>query len=272
MPEGHTTHRLARAHTDALAGRRVAVSSPQGRFAAGAARLDGQVLDGVEAHGKHLLYRWRSGDVLHVHLGLVGTFRTHHGAAPEPSAQTRLVLASPEAEVAAHLSGPLACELIDPAEEEALLARLGPDPLAEPGAVTAFAERLAATRAPLGQALLDQGVVAGVGNAFRAEALFLEGIDPKRPARDLARAEVSSLWDRLCGLLADGVATGRIHTAPDADSGADESARYVYRRAGSPCRRCSAIIEALPLGGRAMFACPVCQGASGGGDDRPPLG
>lgn len=260
MPEGHTIHRLARSHAQAFAGRRVAVSSPQGRFSGGAARLDGKVLEDVQAFGKHLLYRWAGGDVLHVHLGLVGAFRTYWQDLPEPSAQTRLVLACPATDTAAHLTGPLACELIAPEEAGALRARLGPDPLAEPDASDVFAARLARRRSPIGQVLLDQAVVAGVGNAYRAEALFLSGLDPQRPAGDLTPGEAAGLWQTLCRLLGEGARTGRIHTvatiAPADDA---EPARYVYAREGSPCRRCAGTIESWPLGGRAMYACPSCQ-------------
>ncbi|HVL99615.1 MAG TPA: DNA-formamidopyrimidine glycosylase family protein [Egibacteraceae bacterium] len=139
MPEGHTTHRLAREHRRELAGRTVAVASPQGRFAAGAARLDGRILCDVEAHGKHLFYRWDGGgDTLHVHLGLVGTFRTFRGDVRPPGAATRLALRTDE--VAVYLAGPMACELLDAGEEQAVRARLGPDPLrrdADPGAAYA---------------------------------------------------------------------------------------------------------------------------------------
>ena len=72
MPEGHTIHRLARDHTRDLAGQPLAVSSPQGRATETAAALDGAAIERVEAYGKHLLYRWSSGDTLHVHLGLYG--------------------------------------------------------------------------------------------------------------------------------------------------------------------------------------------------------
>ena len=96
MPEGHTIHRYARLHRELFAGQRLRVTSPQGRFAAGASQVDGRRLDGADAYGKHLFYRWARGLTLHVHLGLFGKFRSHRGDAPPPSDQTRLALASPE--------------------------------------------------------------------------------------------------------------------------------------------------------------------------------
>lgn len=257
MPEGHTIHRLARDHRRDLAGRRLAVSSPQGRFAAGAARLDGRVLHQVEAYGKHLFYRWRPAegtdalpDTLHVHLGLVGGFRTFRGQAPAPTPGTRLALAG--GEVTVHLAGPMRCELLDPGAEDALRARLGPDPLrrdADPAAAYAALRR---RRIPIGAALLDQKVVAGIGNAFRAESLFVCGIDPLRPASSLDREEFDALWDTLVAMLRKGVRQNRIATI-------GRDGRYVYRRAGEPCRACGAEIVGRPVAGRTLFSCPTCQ-------------
>src|ERR1700722_2805457 len=92
MPEGHTIHRLALDHTKLLAGQRVGVTSPQGRFADGAARVDGARLDRVTAYGKHLFYQWSTGDVIHVHLGLIGKFFTYPMPAPAPRDTVRLRL------------------------------------------------------------------------------------------------------------------------------------------------------------------------------------
>ncbi|MGB1527266.1 MAG: DNA-formamidopyrimidine glycosylase family protein, partial [Miltoncostaeaceae bacterium] len=127
MPEGHTIHRAARKHADLLAGAAVGAESPQGRFMEGARAIDGCVLEGVDAHGKHLLYRFPDDLTLHVHLGLFGRFFTHRGAPPEPRGAIRLRLSGQDGAI--DLRGPTACELVEPPEVEALLARLGPDPL-----------------------------------------------------------------------------------------------------------------------------------------------
>jgi formamidopyrimidine-DNA glycosylase len=111
MPEGHTIHRIASHHRDLFVGSPVQVTSPQGRFAAGASHIDGRVLDDVEAYGKHLLYRWAGRRTLHVHLGLIGSFRTHPNPAPAPSPATRLALANDTS--TAYLSGPMRCALVD---------------------------------------------------------------------------------------------------------------------------------------------------------------
>lgn len=270
MPEGHTLHRLAREHRRLLRGRVVAATSPQGRFASGAAALDGATLRTAEAQGKHLFHRYRSDAAdltLHVHLGLFGRFTTWQGQAPPPSTGCRLRLATVDdgPPVTIDLAGAAVCELLDPDGERRLRARLGPDPLrrgADPDAAYAALRR---RRAPLGQALLDQSVIAGVGNVFRAEALFLCGLDPRREARTLTRPEFDALWTTLVGMLRDGLRRGRIVTVTAEDAGrapgrlATEDARYVYRREGLPCRRCGTPIVAWTLAARRMYACPRCQ-------------
>ncbi len=265
MPEGHTIHRHARLHRKHLAGQEVAVSSPQGRFATGASILDGQRLDDVEAHGKHLFYHWGGGDLLHVHLGLVGRFRTHKANPPPPTSGTRLALQANGTTI--YLSGPMTCELIEPHQKDAIHAKLGPDPLREGRrGKDAFVENLAGRRIPIGAALLDQAVVAGVGNVYRAEALFRDGIHPDVPARHLDDDTAGALWDTLVDQLRVGEKAGRIVTVDPADLGVarrtDIPRRerlYVYKRAGKPCRRCGTPIERWQVGGRKMWACPSCQ-------------
>lgn len=259
MPEGHTIHRYARAHTDALGGRRVAASSPQGRFSLGAQRLDGRVLERVDAYGKHLLYRFTGGVTLHVHLGLFGHFRLFTGEAPAPTTGTRLALRA--GDVTLYLAGATVCELIDEDEEYKLRARLGPDLLvadADPEQMWAALQR---RTVGIGGALLDQRVVAGVGNVYRAEALFCCGIWPDRPANALDRDEFDQLWKTLVRMLADGERTGEIVTVDSPEGPNRSDALWVYKRGGEPCRRCGTTIESWSLGGRIISACPTCQPA-----------
>jgi endonuclease-8 len=134
MPEGHTVHQIARDHRRLLRGRQLAVTSPQGRFSAGAARLDGDVLDDVEAFGKHLFYWWRRGLLLHVHLGLFGRFTLRRGTrAPAPAGALRLRMVADRDDgrqrLTLDLRGPTDCSVISPAERETIIGRLGPDPL-----------------------------------------------------------------------------------------------------------------------------------------------
>jgi endonuclease-8 len=264
MPEGHTIHRHARLHTGHLAGKRVAAASPQGRFSAGAARLDGRRLDDVVADGKHLFYHWEGAETLHVHLGLIGRFRTFTSAPPAPTSGTRLSLVANGTTI--YLSGPMICALLAPGEEETIRSRLGPDPLRRGTRVDAFAAKLAARKIPIGAALLDQAVVAGIGNVYRAELLFMCRIDPRIPARDLSDDAVANLWETTRRELRRGERSGRIVTVDPADVGAPsrrkldrDERRYVYQREGLPCHRCGTEIRIGEVAQRKLWHCPSCQ-------------
>lgn len=269
MPEGHTIHRLARDHTRLLGGQALHVTSPQGRASAAAQAVDGRVLDAVDAHGKHLLYRFAGVEgAVHVHLGLFGRFVTRRKAPiPQPRATTRLRLVpaeDPDA-LAVDLSGATASELLDPAQEDALLARLGPDPLRRDGDPDAFAANLARRRIPIGAALLDQAVVAGIGNVYRAEVLHACRVDPYTPAREVPADTVRALWDTTVAMLREGVRLNRIVTTPPelAPAGKPRSRLrrdervVVYRR--SACLACGGPVTREELAMRTLFWCPACQ-------------
>jgi endonuclease VIII len=265
MPEGHTLHRIARRHGDLFAGRPIETWSPQGRFAAEAAVLDGHRLDEVRAYGKHLFYRWHDAPTLHVHLGLVGTFRTWSGTPPPPpTSGTRLAMRADGATT--YLAGPMACRLVSPDEEQDITGSLGPDPIASRRGRAEFARRLGAKRAPIAAALLDQAVVAGIGNVFRAELLFLVGVHPDTPAADLTPVQVDELWDLTVVELRRGVARGRIVTVRPREVGTrgwtdldGDERLYVYHRNGLPCRRCATPIRMKEVAGRRTWWCPTCQ-------------
>ena len=267
MPEGHTLHRLATALDDAFAGHRVRVSSPQGRFADGAALLDGSPLTAAEAHGKHLLLRFGADRWLHVHLGIYGTVTQGPQPAPPIRGQVRLRLTGPGGFM--DLRGPNACELLDPVDKKALHMRLGADPLrpdADPGSAW---RRISRSPTPIAALLMDQAVVAGPGNIYRAEVLFRQGIDPDRAGRDLTEGQWTSIWADLRELMAEGVRTGRIDTVrpqhtpeamgrpPRVDDHGGEV--YVYRRAGLPCLICDTEVRTARLVARNLFWCPSCQ-------------
>lgn len=262
VPEGHTIHRLARRHDQLFVGQRVEVSSPQGRFAEGAALIDGQVLERTDAWGKHLFHRYD--DLwLHIHLGLYGKFRDGELPAPEPQGALRLRLLSPTHWL--ELRGPTACEILTDPERDHLLTRLGPDPLRKRPDVDAFVDRVLRSRAPIGTMLMDQAVVAGVGNVYRAEVLFRQGLSPFRPGREHHEAVLRAMWEDLVVLLRAGVRAGRIITTAPEDrerrSGRARrvDAHYVYGRAGQPCRRCGTEVEDTQVAGRRLFWCPTCQ-------------
>ena len=253
MPEGHTLHRLARRLGRDLVGRPVRVSSPQGRFAAGAAEIDGDVPRAIDAHGKHLLATFDSGTTLHVHLGLFGKMGRRCDAEAEPRGAVRLRLATER--VAWDLRGPTACRLIGDGEREHLLARLGPDPLRpgdDPGEAL---ERIGRSRRAIGDLLLDQSLIAGIGNVYRAEILHLAGIPPQRPGRETTDAERRELWDLAVRLMREGERSGRIVTVPQPDP--DGRRLHVYRR--EECATCGGPVAREQLGGRPAHWCPACQ-------------
>jgi formamidopyrimidine-DNA glycosylase len=265
MPEGHTIHRHARLQRKHLRNTGpIAVSSPQGRFAAGAARLDGRGVRNIEARGKHLFYRWDHGETLHVHLGLFGKYKTFLGEAPPPTDGTRLALRTEDATI--YLAGPTICEIIDPDEEAELRNRLGPDPLDRRSDPERFVGNLSRRRIAIGAALLDQKVVAGIGNVYRAELLFLLGVDPHTPANVVDPETAVGLWDRTVTELRRGEKSGRIVTTDPADFGAArdrdlkrDERLYAYKRDGLPCRRCGTEIRITEMANRSMWWCPSCQ-------------
>ena len=273
MPEGHTLFRLAAELTAAFAGHRVAVSSPQGRFAADAAVLDGSLLVGAESAGKHLFVEFDHERIVHVHLGLIGRFDVHERVAevPAPVGQVRLrlVASTPRGASYADLRGATRCDLVGPGRREEVIDALGPDPLrlgADPDRAWA---RIRRSPRPIGDLLLDQAVVAGVGNVYRAEVLFRQRIHPLRPGNTLRVGQWRALWDDLVALMVEGVRLGRIDTVrpehtpeamgrpPRADDHGGEV--YVYRRTGQPCLVCGGAIRTEVLAGRNLFWCGRCQ-------------
>ncbi|MCB5293699.1 Fpg/Nei family DNA glycosylase [Arthrobacter sp. SO3] len=303
MPEGHSVHRLARQFGDVFTGERLAVSSPQGRFAQGAALLDGHTLTGSAAHGKHLFLEFEHGLLLHVHLGLYGAWdfggdASFRGASsigaprkvgerevyddgeaaeparyqgpPAPVGAVRVRITS--AHGWADLRGATTCETVTEAEAEAVLARLGPDPLRNlPGDRGSFVAGFLARRTPLAALLMDQKAVAGVGNVYRAELLFRQRLDPWLPGQRLSPEAAGRLWDDTVAVMSDGVRDGRIITTPPRYWGAPgaggsrgglpapEDSHFVYRRQGLQCRDCGTPVALAELGARKLYWCPACQ-------------
>lgn len=263
MPEGHVTHRIARDHGKLLNGERIAVSSPQGRFA-DAVLVDGSVLERIEAYGKHVFYHWDNGRVGHVHLGLFGKYRVskHAGSEPpDPIGMVRMRLGTPA--VTIDLAGPTDCSIGTIDDRDSIVRRLGPDPLRRDAQPAVTIDKLARTSKPIGAALLDQSIVAGVGNVYRAEALFVNGIHPSRPSRDCSTEELHALWTTLAGMLKQGLRDGRIVTVSPEDLPIPKGrlrrgeATYVYHR--DLCLRCGTPVQTVELGGRPCYFCPTCQ-------------
>lgn len=238
-------------------------------MAEGAALVHGHVLAAVDAYGKHLFYRFgdrkpERATTLHVHLGLFGKFARHSSPGPIPKDTVRMRLENDTWTV--DLTGPTDCRIIEPNEERAIRDRLGPDPLradAEPD--LAFA-RLKKRKSSIGEALMDQKVLAGVGNVYRAESLFVHGIHPMRPANTLAKTEWDALWSTIVAMLRDGVKDQRMITVSKDDLAELGTPRskirpkegvYVYKK--ERCLRCGTGIARWDLAGRWAYACPTCQ-------------
>jgi endonuclease VIII len=331
MPEGHSVHRIARQFDRNVVGRAVAASSPQGRFAEGAAVIDGRTATAVRAVGKQMFLEFDDDLWLRVHLGMYGawdfageivvdpTIASANGrmgqtnqrgtvldgdrildAAGENSlssigaprrargrvrmseqttglgeetgwpppvvGQVRLRLLTEV--TCADLRGPTACELQTPDEVAATIAKLGPDPLVDD--VAEGEDRFIAVvrRKPtaIGLLLMDQAVVSGIGNVYRAELLFRARQNPHTPGRDVPEDVVRDLWRDWVRLLAIGVETGQMMTMDDLDPEAYRRAmasrddrHWVYHRAGLPCRVCGTAIVVEEAAGRKLYWCPRCQ-------------
>ncbi len=265
MPEGHTLFRIAREMNHHFSGRQVRVSSPQGRFAESAALLDGSRLEGAESAGKHLFMEFSTGDLIHIHLGLIGRFDFHPLAPPVGEVRLRIH----DVDTAADLRAATLCELVTDAERLAVLDRLGPDPLRPDSDPEIACARISRSDRSIGDLLMDQKIIAGAGNVYRAEVLFRNRIHPLRPGRALSRKNFQVIWVDLIWLMQEGVRLGRIDTvrpehtpeamgrAPRVDDHGGEV--YVYRRVGQPCYVCGTRIQTEELAGRNSFWCPRCQ-------------
>ncbi len=298
MPEGHSIHRLALAFDELLHGERLAVSSPQGRFAVGAELLDGHRLMATDAHGKHLFLGFSANGAtdpeelrwLRVHLGLYGSwtfsgdasFQAPHAIGaprrrvaeeetalsngdpapaadgtwepPEPRGAVRVRLLGEHG--VADLTGPTACEVVSPGEKAAVHARLGPDPLRADGDAEQFVANVRRRARPVGELLMDQSVIAGVGNIYRAEALYRSRLHPRRLGRSISPAKLRAMWEDLTALMSDGVATGRIVTTDPEDRQEEDDRWYVYHRSGRPCLRCGSKVAEDVMDSRRVFWCP----------------
>ncbi|ALJ20256.1 Fpg/Nei family DNA glycosylase [Microbacterium sp. No. 7] len=333
MPEGHSVHRIARQFERNFVGRPVSASSPQGRFADGAAVISGRETVAARAVGKQMFLGFEDDLWLRVHLGMYGawdfageilvdpTIASANGRMgqtnqrgtvlpadgdepvfdvagenslasigaprrarghvrmseqttglgdddewpPPVVGQVRLRLMT--VDTCADLRGPTTCALQTPDEMHTTIAGLGPDPLVDGDAgeerFTAVVRR---KPTPIGLLLMDQSVVSGIGNVYRAEMLFRARLDPHTPGRDLPEETVRGLWRDWAYLLPIGVETGQMLTMDGLDADALRRAmanradrHWVYHRAGLPCRVCGTAIVLEEMASRKLYWCPGCQ-------------
>ncbi len=263
MPEGHEIHRFAARQARAFAGRKVHIDSPNGGFPQ-AELLHGRKLKEIKALGKHLGYVFGRDLTLHVHLGQYGDFWEGKQPMPEPRGALRFRMWT-RAEWL-ELRGPTDCRIFSDEEWRALEARIGPDPLVEETDPEPAFTLMQKRKTPIGQLLMDQSVVSGIGNIYRAEFLFRARICPDRPGNAVSRAELEAIWADAVTLMRDGMEDRRMvctrpedRPHPDAVPALREEAHYVYRRQGKPCRVCETVIESKPMAGRTVYWCPNCQ-------------
>ena len=326
MPEGHSVHRIARQFARNFVGKRIRVSSPQGRFVDGAAMLDGHTMTDARTVGKQMFLEFDHGLWLRVHLGLYGAWDfagdirvdatvassngrmgqtgmrgtgdavldsagenslrsigaprltrlrmaeresvsvEPDGFPPEPVGQVRVRLLAED--VVADLRGPTACEVLDPGQVQVAMDRLGPDPMLDDSraAEDRFVAVVRKKPTPIGRLLMDQLVVSGIGNVYRAELLFRAGLNPYAPGKSLSDEQARALWRDWAHLLRIGVETGQMMTMDDLGdkdyvlamkNRADR--HWVYKREGLPCRVCGTHITLEEMGARKLYWCPKCQ-------------
>ena len=222
--------------------------------------MNGRILTAVDAHGKHLFYDWE-GRILHIHLGLYGKFRCHKCPPPKPRGAVRLRVIGDQN--AFDLNGPTACELLSKPKLQTVLDRLGVDPLRDDADPVKAWDRIRRTNSPIGTILMNQNIIAGVGNVYRSEILHLLNIHPERKANTLTRSEFDALWTLTVDLLRIGKRYNRIIVANPNDVGKSRSqmnsseSLLVYKK--QYCSRCETPIESWQLAARKVFACPICQ-------------
>jgi endonuclease VIII len=248
VPEGDTLFRTAATLHKWLAGREVTEAT------APATPMVGRTVERVEANGKHLLVRFDSGHVLHSHMRMTGSWHVYRAGERwrRPPGQARVVLTCGE-RVAVCFNAPVV-ELLVPGGEarHPALVGLGPDVLDQPVDLDEIRRRARRRppETPLGELLLDQRVVAGIGNIWRAESLFLEGRSPWTPVSSLTDDELDALVSTAGRIMREGLA-----------GAAARQGRWVYGRTGRPCPRCRTPIRSRPQGEQARVAywCPTCQ-------------
>ncbi|MEC9094078.1 MAG: DNA-formamidopyrimidine glycosylase family protein [Planctomycetota bacterium] len=261
MPEGHTIHRIARDHQQWFTGQKMAVDSPQGRFASEAKGLDGQTLREVTAKGKHLFYHWSNHRIIHIHLGLYGKFRVQPNPAIDPRGAVRLRMIGRDKTL--DLNGPNCCELINHQHFTGILKRLGEDPL-DPAASSAVVwNRLQKTRTAIGCLLLNQNIIAGIGNIYRTEILFLLGIHPETPSNQIRHQQFDQLWKLTVDLMNQGVKANRIITTRPRGKATGKrrlkptEPMNIYKK--NQCPNCKSQIVTWLLASRKIYVCPNCQ-------------
>ena len=277
MAEGHAVHGMAQ-RLRQLAGTTVRSVSPDGAFPASA--YDGKRLVDTEAHGKHLLVRFDDIEgAVHIHCGMTGrvSTRRHRRALgddgfpkTEPPAANGLRWRLLNRTHVADVIAPTICEVLNQEDTRALHARLGPDPLRDDHEPEPFFTTTTQSRRAIGMLLLDQRIVAGIGNVYKSEVLFLQGLSPRARVADLDDDALRGILARARELLrknvgqnvAQNVAHNLIGRPRTTRSSLRSERLWVYGRARAPCFVCGTPIERFHQGKdppRSTYTCPRCQ-------------
>lgn len=264
MPEGHSVHRVAKLFRENLVSQSVKISSPQGRFASAARLVSGQVLLDSRAIGKQMFLTFDNDLSIRIHLGIYGKwqFQELDGSIPKPVGQVRARFLG--GNFLADLRGPTACEVLTPEEVKKLEARLGPDPLSNKPSnseAVRFVKNVHSKKAPIGALLMDQSVISGIGNVYRAELLFRNRLNPYMPGNLVPEQVLLEIWLDAVKLMKIGVRRGVMLTRDDFLTGKvlAEDRHFVYKREGLECRVCGSRIQLETLLSRKLYFCPDCQ-------------
>ena len=264
MPEGHSIKHFANVHDKLFKGQKISAASPQGRF--DASQIDGRTFSGTTTLGKHLFLWFDNEITVHVHLGLYGWFNISRGEAQQPKTTTRLRIQTDE--YTSDLTAPTVCEIVDGDKMNEIYSKLGPDPLDPHAGFEDVAGKIMFSKKSIASLLMNQSVIAGIGNVYRAEILFRNKVNPFREGRSFSLSEIKELWEDAVYLLEDGSKDGRIRTVNFDLLAEDEKAvagrynsqfSYVYKRTGQPCRICTTIVAEDTVDGRTLYWCPTCQ-------------
>lgn len=280
MVEGHQCHRVGHFHRRKLLGKIFQAHSPNGRFVEGAARINGKRLFRIEIHGKNLFYFFGNGGgdgslvkqeeeddtvCLHFHFGMSGMFKviefdpkSERGEGfPKARPTTRLELIQPEEGIVGHLSA-MTVQHGGMDLYSGKVAALGEDPLRGDANVEEVWRKVSASKKSIGFLLMDQSVIAGVGNIYRAEILFKAGVHPEQPGNTLTRSEFDKIWYHSRDLLQRGFTAGSIVTVDeDENLPPPWTRRYIYNQ--SKCPRCFSPIKSWDIASRKAYACVSCQ-------------
>ncbi len=231
--------------------------SPQGKFSEGASLLNLKCCETVEAIGKHLLYRFQNNRTLHIHLGLFGRVRKYPLPLKPPKGAVRVRLASKTHFV--DINGPTICEVLDQSGVDALFNRIGPDVLRADANPEISFQKIQRSALPIGQLIMDQSIMAGIGNIYRTEILWRQAIHPAIPGKAISRHTFNCIWADAAYLLAIGVKSNAIVTV-DAQLFSKKKLGEKYNIFGTTsCPKCKGDVKRLEINKRKAFVCDRCQ-------------